>query len=341
MSEKPLKRRYWWLKSKERKFHFRFLERRFLAAINFTGSAEGALVPVLLRITHWPKSGLPVSPPGLFPPCSYHQPGTHTWHHLPYIIDPMIWYLFWVNMDWVHFHHPRRTTPTLHSRRTHTVDPQNNLQNNQSDNARASPRMPFVRQVQAALQTDWWKNRSLRSKRGHLHPHPFLTLLVSSVSSRRSSLHHGTSAHSAQEPGIQPRTLNKSVFLSNHVVCRWFPLTSGFWWRHFRLPWRHFRLRWRHFRLPRFHVWLSGTRTQHLNSVPDLKMIFPRGQVTWYKIRPSDWSKFEILQSDMLGCIPPPCTTEVGRETCQRVCKEGILVNTRNPEEDRRKKSNQ
>ena len=26
-----------------------------------------ALVPVLLRITHWPKSGLPVSPPGLFP----------------------------------------------------------------------------------------------------------------------------------------------------------------------------------------------------------------------------------------------------------------------------------
>ena len=69
VSEKPLKRRYWWLKNKERKFHFRFVERRFLAAINFTGSAEGALVPVLLRITHWPKSGLPVSPPGLFPPC--------------------------------------------------------------------------------------------------------------------------------------------------------------------------------------------------------------------------------------------------------------------------------
>ena len=33
-------------------------------------SSEGALVPVLLRITHWPKSGLPVSPPGLFPPSS-------------------------------------------------------------------------------------------------------------------------------------------------------------------------------------------------------------------------------------------------------------------------------
>ena len=56
-------------KNKERKFHFRFVKKRFLAAINCTGSAEGALVPVLLRITHWPKSGLPVSPPGLFPPC--------------------------------------------------------------------------------------------------------------------------------------------------------------------------------------------------------------------------------------------------------------------------------
>ena len=39
-----------------------------LEAINCTGSAEGALVPVLLRITHWPKSRLPVSPTGLFPP---------------------------------------------------------------------------------------------------------------------------------------------------------------------------------------------------------------------------------------------------------------------------------
>ena len=68
ISKRPLKRRYWQLKKKERKCHFRFVERRILAAINFTGSAEGALVPVFLRITHWTKSGLPVSPPGLFPP---------------------------------------------------------------------------------------------------------------------------------------------------------------------------------------------------------------------------------------------------------------------------------
>ena len=66
ISKRPLKRRYCWLKTKEREFHFRFVERRLLAAINWTGSAEGALVPVLLRITHWPKSGLPVSPPGIF-----------------------------------------------------------------------------------------------------------------------------------------------------------------------------------------------------------------------------------------------------------------------------------
>ena len=69
ISKTPLKIRYWQLKNKERKCHFRFVERRFLAAINCTGSAEGALVPVFLRITHWPNSGLPVSPPGLFPPC--------------------------------------------------------------------------------------------------------------------------------------------------------------------------------------------------------------------------------------------------------------------------------
>ena len=68
ISKRPLKRGHWWLKNKERKCHFRFVERRFSAAINCTGSAEGALVPVLLRITHWTKSGLPVSPPGLFPP---------------------------------------------------------------------------------------------------------------------------------------------------------------------------------------------------------------------------------------------------------------------------------
>ena len=68
-SKRLLKIRHWWLKNKERKVDFRFVERKFLAAINLTGSAEGALVPVLLRITHWTKSGLPVSPPGLFPPC--------------------------------------------------------------------------------------------------------------------------------------------------------------------------------------------------------------------------------------------------------------------------------
>ena len=68
ISKRPLKRGHWWPKNKERKCHFRFVVRRFLAAINCTGSAEGALVPVLLRITHWTKSGLPVSPPGLFPP---------------------------------------------------------------------------------------------------------------------------------------------------------------------------------------------------------------------------------------------------------------------------------
>ena len=69
-SKSLLKLHYWWLKNKERKVDFRFVERKFLAAINRTGSAKGALVPVLLRITHSTKSGLPVSLPGLFPPWS-------------------------------------------------------------------------------------------------------------------------------------------------------------------------------------------------------------------------------------------------------------------------------
>ena len=31
---------------------------------------------------------------------SIHQPGTRSWQRLPFPIDPMVWYLFWVNMDW-------------------------------------------------------------------------------------------------------------------------------------------------------------------------------------------------------------------------------------------------
>ena len=56
-SKRLLKLHHWWLNNKKRKVDFRFVERKFLAAINLTGSAEGALVPVLLRITHWTKSG--------------------------------------------------------------------------------------------------------------------------------------------------------------------------------------------------------------------------------------------------------------------------------------------
>ena len=29
-----------------------------------------------------------------------HHPGTPSWEFLPYPIDPMVWYLFWVNLDW-------------------------------------------------------------------------------------------------------------------------------------------------------------------------------------------------------------------------------------------------
>ena len=51
------------LKNKERKLG------KLLPAITQTGSAERALVPVLLRITHRTKSGPLVSPPNIYPPC--------------------------------------------------------------------------------------------------------------------------------------------------------------------------------------------------------------------------------------------------------------------------------
>ena len=57
------------LKNKERKLDFRFVEGKLLPAITQTGSAERALVPVLLRITHRAKSGPLVSPPNIYPPC--------------------------------------------------------------------------------------------------------------------------------------------------------------------------------------------------------------------------------------------------------------------------------
>ena len=83
-SKRLLEIHHWWLKNKERKVDFRFVKRRFLAAINLIGSAEGTLAPVFLRITHWTKSGLPVSPPGLFPPCC------KSWDPRA----PMIWEIF-------------------------------------------------------------------------------------------------------------------------------------------------------------------------------------------------------------------------------------------------------
>jgi len=51
-SKRLLKIGHWWLKSRERKVDFRLVGRKFWAAINLTGSAEGALAPVILRITH-------------------------------------------------------------------------------------------------------------------------------------------------------------------------------------------------------------------------------------------------------------------------------------------------
>ena len=69
ISKTPLKRRYWWLQNKERKCHFQFVERRFLAAINCTGSAEGVLVPSFSASHIGPRADYPFHrPAALFRP---------------------------------------------------------------------------------------------------------------------------------------------------------------------------------------------------------------------------------------------------------------------------------
>ena len=56
ISKKPLKSRYhWWLQNKERKCHFRFVERIFLASVNCAGSAEGALTGKFEPFTDFTK----------------------------------------------------------------------------------------------------------------------------------------------------------------------------------------------------------------------------------------------------------------------------------------------
>jgi len=52
-----------WIKSR-----IEFIERRLFAVIYWTGNAKGKLVPVLLRIMHWPRNGLPISSPWYFLP---------------------------------------------------------------------------------------------------------------------------------------------------------------------------------------------------------------------------------------------------------------------------------
>ena len=70
-------------------------------------------------------------------------------------------------------------------------------------------------------------------------------------------------------------------FLSNHVVCRWFPLTSGC---HDVTSDCHdvtSGLPWRHFRFASIPCWPSGTRTQTRSQTS--KNPASRGQVTWAK----------------------------------------------------------
>ena len=68
ISKRPFKRRYWQLTNKERKCHFRFAERRFLAAINCTGNRGRSARASLSPHHTLAQERTARSPPGLFPP---------------------------------------------------------------------------------------------------------------------------------------------------------------------------------------------------------------------------------------------------------------------------------
>lgn len=55
---------------------------------------------------------------------SLHQPGTCLWNYLPYPIDPMVWYFFWVNLDWFIFTTPEEVRPLyIHAVVYKLIDP--------------------------------------------------------------------------------------------------------------------------------------------------------------------------------------------------------------------------
>ena len=57
-------------------------------------------------------------------PHSHRQPGTSSWQRLRYPIDPMIWYLFWVNLDWFISTSPEEPRPLyIHAIVYTPVDP--------------------------------------------------------------------------------------------------------------------------------------------------------------------------------------------------------------------------
>ena len=103
---------------------------------------------------------------------------------------------------------------------------------------------------------------------------------------------------------LEPDLLNKSVFF---VKSRGLSLISGFLMM--SLPVASFSCLAERNQSPK-------TRSQTSRNTRTVKL------VTWYKIRPSDWSIQKILQSDWLVRIPPPYTTDlvawpVQREGCR------------------------
>ena len=84
---------------------------------------------------------------------SIHQPGTPSWQSLPFRIDPMVWYLLWVNMDWFISTIPEGPRPLyiqrhrVHTCRSCATCPENHLPTHHSNHPCRSAVMSLLHQT--------------------------------------------------------------------------------------------------------------------------------------------------------------------------------------------------
>ena len=127
-----------------------------------------------------------------------HQQGSQYWDELPHYIDPMVWYMMWVNLDWFISTNPEGPRPLfIHTAIFLPVQP---------DHPGRSASLPSVPPLQSPLPfhptatTARPLRLPFRSRRDHRDAHPVHTLLVAARLPGRLSLHHRLSSHATLQP---------------------------------------------------------------------------------------------------------------------------------------------